>query len=730
MKYVEWVHLIPSTASQSWGDGVVELSQLSQRGIPLAPSFAVNAKGVATFFLQPTLRKAILKHLEGAERLPAAKLGKVALAVQREIAKTEFPKALHAEVATYMDLLEQKVLHTPGGKLPLELTIYGDAGDERIPAFWTETTSWQSVVTAFSKLLMPMFSSESLALRIKNGEALVPRITSVVFRYAPEAELSGTSQCFDADAIDAETIVVEMTKGHQKTHTVDTYKFDRKSLVLLNSDTHLHHVARKAHGSHIRTTGEYRDGEVVATRVARIAKQAQADRLDTVQIFWSIQHSQLVVTGLRKLSEQSGREQTFVPSLLVRGIGCIPGRVTGKARLIRSKQDRDDLQVGEIAVVPVLTEKDLAWLAPAAGVVVETGHQASIEAAVASKLGIVAVSAVHAMLHIRQGQMISLDGYRGEVHAGRVQLTLPVRAVPSIVTATKVLASIEDPLHVHASAFEGSDGIGLLRGEFLLKLSGLHPHEVYEKELIEDYREILSEVVEKTSRLAYPLPVTYQLHDLSEETRGRHRHEPNPKLGYKGSHRILEEPELVAVEVEVLASLMRSGLENVRVLLPAVRSTSEVVSLISLISRHWPAAEPLPEIWARCAAPSLLIGARDLCETGVTGVIFDVPILAELIHGFDGDNHQVGHHLTLDHEAVLDAINFAIATCRSEGIQTAIIAEGYQMQPRVLEEAVLAGLQEVIAPASQLPELRKLLASIEQRVVLDHARGQAYQEET
>ena len=175
---------------------------------------------------------------------------------------------------------------------------------------------------------------------------------------------------------------------------------------------------------------------------------------------------------------------------------------------------------------------------------------------------------------------------------------------------------------------------------------------------------------------------------------------------------------------------MRSGLENVRVLLPAVRSTSEVVSLISLISRHWPAAEPLPEIWARCAAPSLLIGARDLCETGVTGVIFDVPILAELIHGFDGDNHQVGHHLTLDHEAVLDAINFAIATCRSEGIQTAIIAEGYQMQPRVLEEAVLAGLQEVIAPASQLPELRKLLASIEQRVVLDHARGQAYQEET
>ncbi len=729
MKYVEWVHLVSSPASQTWGGGVVELSQLSQKGLPLAPSFVVNADGVKSFFLQPSLRKAVLKHLDEASVLPAAKLGKIAAAVQKEIAKAEFPKQLHAEVAAYMDLLEQKVLHTPGSKLPLELTIYGDAGEEMLPPFWTETSNWKTVVAAFSKLIMPLFSPEALVLRMRNNQPLVPTITAIVFRYSPEAELTGTSQCFDADAVDGETVVVEMTKGHRKTHTVDTYRFDRKSLVLLDSSKHQLHVARKAHGTHTHVAGGYEDGGVIAARVARLVKQAQADRLDTVQITWAIQNSQLVVTGITRLPEVQTDLQTFTPSLLVRGIGCVPGRVTGKARLIKSKHDRDDLQVGEIAVVSVLTEKDASWLAPAAGVVVETGHQASIEAAVASKLGIVAVSAVHAMLHIRQGQIITLDGYRGEVHAGRLQLTVPKQSIQSTVTATKVMTLIEDPLHVQATAFEGSDGIGLLRGEFLLNLSGLHPHEVYEKELVEDYREILNEVVERTSRLAYPLPVTYQLHDLSEETRGRHRHEPNPKLGYRGSHRILEEPELVAVEVEVLASLMRAGLENVRILLPAVRSTTEVVSLISLIAKHWPAGEALPEIWARCAAPSLLIGARDLCETGVTGVVFDVPILAELINGFDGDNHQVGHHLIQDHESVLDALHFAIATCRSEGVQTSIISEGYQMQPRVLEEAVLAGLQEVIAPTSQLTELRKLLASIEQRVVLDHARGQAYQEE-
>ncbi|CAN5139245.1 phosphoenolpyruvate synthase [soil metagenome] len=728
MKYAEWVHLVPPTASQTWGSAVVELAKLSQRGVPVAPSFALSKQGVKQFFLQPPLRKAVEASLSGAATKRAAKLADVAKDVQKAILKAEIPRALHAELAAYMDLLEQKVLHATGAKLPLELTVYGDDGLPLLPSLWVETSSWKDVASAFTKLLLPLFAPAELALRVRNEQPIVPGIASVVFRYAPEGEYTGTALCLDLAAYDAETIVVELTKGHSKTHTFDTYKFDRKSLVLLSEEKSGKHVTKGAAGKHMHSTPDA--GVTLASRVARLAKQAQGDLLDVITIHWTLQGSQLAVTAVS--AAEAGvapTESTFTATLLVKGIGCVPGRVTGKARIIRTEADKKNVAVGDIAVLTMLTQKDASWLHQASGVVIETGHSASIEASLASSFGIVAVSAAHAMLHIREGQLITLDGYRGEVHAGKVQVSVPQTVEQSPVTATKLMTLIEDPLHMQGSSLGGSDGIGLIRGEFLLQLAGLHPHQVYEKQLLEDYREILGEVVERAARFAYPLPVTYQLHDLSEETKGRHRHEPNPKLGYKGSHRIIDEPELVEEEVGVIASLMRTGLTNVRILLPAVRSVGEVIKLHSLIASHWPTGEALPEIWARCAAPSLLIGAHDLCQTGVTGVIFDVPVLAELINGFDGDNHQVGHHLIQDHSAVLDALHFAIATCRSEGVQTSLIAEGYSMEPRVLEEAVEAGVQEVVVPVAEITTLRKLLASIEQRVVLDHARGQGYQHE-
>jgi phosphoenolpyruvate synthase/pyruvate phosphate dikinase len=731
MKYVEWVHLLPQENSLGWGSELVELAQLSRLGVPISPSFVLSGLGVKQIFLQPSLRKAITQTLQQAQERKAAELARAAGSVQKLLSKTTLPKEIHREVSQFMDKLEELVFLKKGALLPLELRLHAVDGEDLTPPHWCEVSSWKDVEKAIIQLLLPLFTPSQLTHRIKSGRAIIPVFGGVSFRYSPSAELTGVASAYDSVNHDGESIVVEAAKGHSHNQHAHAFRFDRKSLSLLSKASSHLHVGRTAEGKHHHHRGEL-DWLHVAKQVARLVKHVQADDLSIKKVSWASQAGMLVVTGVSTAEdERSARSgQLHVPTLLVQGLALVPGRATGRAKCIYTAEDAADLQPGDVAVIGMVTAKDASWLQKASALVVETGTTAGIEAELATELGIVAVCCTHARQHIRKGQIVTVDGYRGQVHAGKVRLEVPTTLETPRFTATKILTVIEDPLHIAAQQVRQSDGIGLLRGEFLLQLTGLHPHEVVERKLLEDYRHILSEVLQSASHYSHPLPITYQLHDISEETRGRFRHEPNPKLGYRGSHRIIQEPELLGEELTVISDLYRAGFENVRILLPAVRTLSEVETLLGMIEAAWPTRELQPEIWVRAMSPALMVAARDLALTGVSGVLFDVPALNELIHGFDSANHQVGHHLTREDSAFLDALHFAIATCRSEGVATGIISEDESLSARVLEEAIEAGAQEVVIQQQDIPQTSKLLLSIEQRIMLDHARNHPYQEET
>ncbi len=103
------------------------------------------------------------------------------------------------------------------------------------------------------------------------------------------------------------------------------------------------------------------------------------------------------------------------------GLPSSPGRVIGTARILRTPQDRDRLQAGDILVAP---STDPGWtplFLLASGLVMETGGYLSHGAIVAREYGIPAVLNVpQAMQRIPDGATITLDG-----GAGTVQIDSP-----------------------------------------------------------------------------------------------------------------------------------------------------------------------------------------------------------------------------------------------------------------------------------------------------------------
>ncbi|MBI3287471.1 MAG: hypothetical protein HYZ68_05425, partial [Chloroflexi bacterium] len=95
----------------------------------------------------------------------------------------------------------------------------------------------------------------------------------------------------------------------------------------------------------------------------------------------------------------------------VRGTAGSPGRIRGRARLIRGPEDFHRLQRGEILVAPLTTPVWTPLFAVAAGLVTDTGGILSHGSIVAREYGIPAVvgSKVATQL-IADGQMITVDG--------------------------------------------------------------------------------------------------------------------------------------------------------------------------------------------------------------------------------------------------------------------------------------------------------------------------------
>jgi pyruvate,water dikinase len=101
---------------------------------------------------------------------------------------------------------------------------------------------------------------------------------------------------------------------------------------------------------------------------------------------------------------------------LLTGLPASPGRITGRARVIRDLSGDARVHPGEILVAPFT---DVGWtplFLVAAGLVTELGGPLSHSAVVAREYGIPAVVSVkQATTIIRTGDLITVDGQAGKV---------------------------------------------------------------------------------------------------------------------------------------------------------------------------------------------------------------------------------------------------------------------------------------------------------------------------
>lgn len=464
------------------------------------------------------------------------------------------------------------------------------------------------------------------------------------------------------------------------------------------------------------------------------AKDGLEGKLYIVQARPETVHSQQ--TGAQKVVayhfiEQAGEKNEKIK--LVEGQAIGNAIVSGRARVITTLSEARDFLDGDILVTDMTDPDWMPILKRAAAVVTNRGGRTCHAAIVSREMGIPAlIGTESATKNIQNGEAITLDcskGSHGVVYRGEWRFEKEEVVVSSLKQHSfNLFVNIGDPDQALRMSLLPVEGVGLARLEFIISsIIGVHPMAcVYPERIVdqkvcdhismrlgvqdrarwaEAFVDILSEAIGTIAAAFYPRPVVVRSTDFkSNEYRnllGGNVFEPseeNPMLGFRGAARYIEEGYALAFKLECQAfKRVREvfGLENVKVLVPFVRSPKEAKAVIALFEKHSlvKGVNGL-EILMMVEIPANVVDLEHYASI-FDGFSIGSNDLTQLVLGVDRDSSLVSHLYDEQSDAVKLFLEMAIQKAVKSKKPIGICGQAPSDYPDLIRHLIALGITSI-----------------------------------
>jgi pyruvate, water dikinase len=366
----------------------------------------------------------------------------------------------------------------------------------------------------------------------------------------------------------------------------------------------------------------------------------------------------------------------------------------------------------------------------ASAIVTNRGGRTCHAAIIARELGIPAVVGTgDATRRLTDGDPVTVscaEGDTGLVYAGEVGFEVTetrLDAMPEI--PTKIMMNVGTPEQAFAFSRLPHAGVGLARLEFIINRQiGIHPRALLELETLDaplkaqveeriaaypsarDF--FVQRVAEGVSMIAAafaPEPVIVRMSDFKSNEYANllggeayEPHEENPMIGYRGASRYLSADfaDCFAMECEALRYVRdEMGLTNVKIMIPFVRTVSEIEGVVALLGEHGlRRGENDLSVVMMCELPSNALLAGDFLEH-VDGFSIGSNDMTQLTLGLDRDSALVAGGFDERDPAVLALLEMAIRACLERGKYVGICGQGPSDHPDLAEWLVAQGIESM-----------------------------------
>ncbi len=723
------------------------LTRLVLAGLRIPPMFTITEQAFRFFIGHHQIDRFIDKQIKKLDRNDNRQIAKTIKTIQTKILSCPLPKSLTDALDQNYEQLKQLAAQQ---QAVISIT---DARNLSVP-IRNKTALYRGVLKTFADL----YQVDTV---IQRELPTTPNAVVATIQLAPSSEKSGYTLTFDPTTEDQGHYVVKSIYGSltpllEDLLIPDRYLIDKDSYTILARDinrqpwklapdggTKHHPVATIDQTMQKLTTDEIL--EVVRTTGLIENLLGPQPR----QINWQFDSKGTLWVTQAKLLEQKVRpaenNATLAPPL-VRGKIVNQGQAVGPVKILHTKKDLARLEQGDIAVAEISSLPAAEIINKAAGLILETGHQRTALALAAIKADLpLIIGARQASHRLKEGQLVTLDAnhgivYKGKTFTGGDQLgnSRTKRVNSPIVIATKIYSQTANSDRAEELASLDIDGLGFVSAHQLLKQLEQHPRQLIKEGGRQAIHGHLTEELHRIARAFAPRPVIYVPSDgLTTEYReleGSEKHEvaeTNPLLGYRGAFRHLQEPDLLTLELRVIRELRDNyGDTNIHLMLPYIRTIQEFTRIRHLIIGAGLIPNNEFKLWLLCQVPATLFLIDQYLHAGeIQGVGIDTDSLLQLILGVDQDNQKLSNEYTAQDEAMGLSIDHLINACHRHSIPVIAYGKTLTHHPETIERLIRNGATGVCFEPDEITPMRSLIASAEQRLLVDHAIADLHSEQ-
>lgn len=777
-KNILWFSEVTKDDIPQVGGKGANLGELTRAGLPVPQGFIVTAAAYFYFLKKANLTRKIDKLLHRLDPENSKKLNFIAKEIKKAIIEAKMPEDLTREIKESYQKLGGFPVAVRSSATAEDLPEASFAGQQ---ATFLNSEGVVEVLKNVQRCYASLFEPRAIYYRIINKFNHMKVGLAVPVQNMIESEFSGIMFTVDPVSQEENKLVIEAGYGLGEaivsgSVTPDRYLVDKKSLEVVDKEVNRQSwkIVHKTGGGdkHVTVTRSLQKKQKITNEkiveLAKIGLKIEEHYGQPQDTEWAIERGKIYMVQSRPITtlnkdqkshprqgyggqanlknQNEGSESNTDLSkakLLLKGAAASLGMASGPVKIIHKPTEIDLVQKGDILVTEMTTPDYVPAMRRAAGIVTDTGGRTCHAAIVSRELGLPCVVGTGTATHkLKTGQVITVDGASGQVYQGVVKITdktIDLSHQPKVsasindkteevpITGTKIYVNLAEPELAVEVAKQPVDGVGLLRAEFMIAEMGEHPRSMVEAKRGNEYVKKLAQGMEQIAQAFAPRPVVYRATDFKtneyRNLKGGDKYEPkenNPMIGYRGANRYIKEPDLFKLEIEAIKKVRNSGLKNLHLMIPFVRTVEEMRKVKDLVEEFGLKQSSDFKLWMMVEIPSNVILLEKFLALGIDGVSIGSNDLTQLTLGVDRDNEGLAETFDERDEAVLLSIQYIIKTCRKHNVTCSICGQAPSVYPEITEYMVKNGVTSVSVTPDMILQTRKIIASVEKRLLLNN----------